>query len=42
MLFKIILVLHILSGFTGLLLGTVVLIRKKGDRVHKKIGLILP
>ncbi|MBC5864385.1 DUF2306 domain-containing protein [Flavobacterium turcicum] len=40
MLFKIILVLHILSGFTGLLLGTVVLIRKKGDRVHKKIGLI--
>nr|WP_314839832.1 DUF2306 domain-containing protein [uncultured Flavobacterium sp.] len=40
MLFKIILVLHILSGFTGLLLGTIVLIRKKGDRIHKRIGLI--
>jgi uncharacterized membrane protein len=40
MLFKIVLVLHILSGFTSLLLGTVVLIRKKGDRIHKRIGLI--
>lgn len=40
MLFKTVLILHILSGFTGLLLGTFVLIRKKGDRLHKKIGLI--
>ncbi len=40
MLFKTILILHILFGFTGLLLGTVVLIRKKGDQIHKKIGFI--
>lgn len=38
MLFKIILTLHILSGFTGLLLGTILLIRKKGDIIHKKLG----
>jgi hypothetical protein len=29
MLFKIILIFHILSGFIGLLIGTIVLIRKK-------------
>ena len=40
MLFKTILILHILSGFTSLLLGTIVLIRKKGDRLHKKLGFI--
>lgn len=38
MLFKFILTLHILSGFTGLLLGTLLLIRKKGDVIHKKLG----
>lgn len=38
MVFKIILIIHIISGFTGLLLGTVLLIRKKGDVIHKKLG----
>ncbi|MDG2432618.1 DUF2306 domain-containing protein [Flavobacterium sp.] len=40
MLFKIILGLHILFGTTGLLLGTFILIRKKGDRLHKNLGKI--
>lgn len=40
MLFKIILGLHILFGTTGLLLGTIILIRKKGDRIHKYLGKI--
>lgn len=38
MIFKIILTIHIISGFTGLLLGTLLLIRKKGDVIHKKLG----
>jgi uncharacterized membrane protein len=38
MVFKIILTIHIISGFTGLLLGTLLLIRKKGDVIHKKLG----
>ncbi|MFV8355456.1 hypothetical protein ACNQGB_04645 [Flavobacterium sp. XS1P32] len=38
MLFKIILIFHILSGFIGLLIGTIVLIRKKGDAIHEKLG----
>lgn len=37
--FTILLVIHILSGSIGLLTGTVNLIRKKGDKSHKKIGL---
>jgi uncharacterized membrane protein len=40
MLFKIILGLHILFGTTGLLIGTFILIRKKGDRLHKNLGKI--
>lgn len=40
MLFKIILGLHILFGTTGLLLGTFILIQKKGDSVHKNLGKI--
>lgn len=40
MLFTIILGLHILFGTTGLLLGTFILIRKKGDRLHKNLGKI--
>ena len=38
MLFKTILIFHILSGFISLLVGTIVLIRKKGDVIHKKLG----
>jgi uncharacterized membrane protein len=39
-LFNIILVLHIIAGFVGLLLGTFILIRKKGDTIHKLLGKI--
>jgi uncharacterized membrane protein len=39
-LFNIVLALHIISGSVGLLLGTYVLIRKKGDKVHKLLGKI--
>lgn len=37
-LFFILLILHVISGASGLLLGTFVLIRKKGDALHKKLG----
>lgn len=37
-LFKIILPIHILAGALGLLLGTVILIKRKGDKLHKKLG----
>ena len=40
MLFKIILILHIISGSTGLLLGTFILLRKKGDQLHRNTGKI--
>lgn len=40
MLFQIILILHIISGSTGLLLGTFILIRKKGDQLHRNTGKI--
>ncbi len=40
MLFKIMLVLHIIAGSIGLILGTFILIRKKGDKVHKLLGKI--
>ena len=40
MLFTLVLTLHIVFGFTGLLLGTVILIRKKGDTIHKQTGLV--
>jgi uncharacterized membrane protein len=38
--FNIILVLHIIAGSLGLLLGTYILIRKKGDKTHKLLGKI--
>jgi uncharacterized membrane protein len=37
--FTILLVIHIISGSIGLLTGTVNLIRKKGDKSHKRTGL---
>lgn len=40
MLFNIILVAHIISGSVGLLLGTIILLRKKGDTIHKLTGKI--
>jgi uncharacterized membrane protein len=40
MLFNIILALHIISGSLGLLLGTIIMLRKKGDRIHKLTGKI--
>ncbi len=40
MLFNIILVAHIISGSLGLLLGTIILLRKKGDTIHKVTGKI--
>lgn len=38
--FRFILALHILGGSIGLISGTIVLILKKGDKRHKKIGSI--
>lgn len=38
--FKIVLYFHIIAGATGLLLGSIVLIRKKGDKLHKNLGKI--
>jgi uncharacterized membrane protein len=38
--FRFILALHILGGSVGLISGTIVLILKKGDKIHKKIGSI--
>ncbi len=40
MLFKIILLLHIIAGSIGLIMGTFVLIRKKGNKIHKLLGKI--
>ncbi|MCW3126835.1 MAG: hypothetical protein JWO03_2493 [Bacteroidetes bacterium] len=37
-LFKMILILHIIGGGTGLIAGTINTIRKKGDRIHRLIG----
>ena len=37
--FTILLIIHIISGSIGLFTGTVNLIRKKGDKSHKMIGL---
>lgn len=39
-LFTIFLILHILGGSTGLITGTINLVRRKGDRKHKQIGKI--
>lgn len=38
-LFTAILILHIVSGGTGLITGTINLIRRKGDKLHNQIGL---
>lgn len=37
--FPYLLALHILSGASGLLLGTIILCLKKGDKRHRKLGL---
>lgn len=37
--FTILLLIHIVSGSIGLITGTINLIRKKGDKPHKKIGI---
>ncbi len=39
-LFNIFLVIHIIAGATGLITGTISIIRKKGDKIHKLIGKI--
>lgn len=38
LLFKIILVIHIIAGSIGLFTGTINIIRKKGDKPHRLIG----
>lgn len=37
-LFNLFLILHIAGGFTGLLVGSFILFRKKGDQLHKNTG----
>ncbi len=37
-LFKILLTIHIIGGVTGLICGTINIIRKKGDKTHKLVG----
>jgi len=37
-LFKILLIIHIIAGSIGLFTGTINIIRKKGDKIHKSIG----
>jgi uncharacterized membrane protein len=39
-LFTTLLILHIIGGFTGLITGTINLIRRKGDPVHRLVGKI--
>lgn len=39
-LFKIVLSIHILSGSIGLLLGSFVLLKQKGNKIHKQLGRI--
>ena len=38
LLFQITLIIHIISGFSGLVLGTINIIRKKGGKQHRQIG----
>ena len=38
LLFKIILVIHVIAGSIGLFTGTINIIRKKGDKPHRLIG----
>ena len=39
-LFTLLLIVHIANGATGLIAGTINLIRRKGDLLHKRIGLV--
>jgi len=39
-LFKVLLTLHVVSGFTALIIGVVPMVAKKGGKLHKKSGLI--
>ncbi len=39
-LFNIILVVHILAGAIALILGTIIMIKRKGNKTHKKLGRI--
>lgn len=39
-LFTILLVIHIIAGSLGLVVGTINIVRKKGDKLHKSIGII--
>lgn len=39
LLFKILLIIHIIAGSIGLLTGTLNIARKKGDTLHKNVGL---
>ena len=39
-LFTAILILHIASGGTGLITGTINLMRRKGDKLHNRLGLV--
>lgn len=38
LLFKILLIVHVIAGSIGLVTGTINLIREKGDKVHKRVG----
>jgi hypothetical protein len=38
LLFNILLVIHIIAGSIGLFTGTINIIRKKGDKLHKNVG----
>ena len=40
MIFKILLIIHIICGSTGLFMGSINLIRKKGDKRHRAVGKI--
>lgn len=39
LIFKILLVIHIIAGSIGLITGTINITRKKGDKLHKNVGL---
>ncbi len=39
-LFSILLILHIISGGTGLITGTINLVQKKGGKRHRKVGIL--
>lgn len=38
LLFKVLLIIHIIAGSIGLFTGTINIIRKKGDKVHRLVG----